>query len=63
MEMQKLLMAIILSSALVLIGIFAIFSCFRYLDSNDKPERILFMVMGIFCFIVSVMTFIGIMNS
>ena len=59
--MGKMIMAIVLASELIIVGIFVLFSAFHHCEKGE-PERILFCGLGVFTLSISVVVAIGIMN-
>ena len=58
--MSNILIATLLSGSVLILSAFAFFSAFRYMDRKDElPERIFFISLGVFAFIVAVIIFLG----
>lgn len=59
--MKNLLIAIFMSSTLLLLSAFTMFSAFRFMDrKEDLPERIFFIAISILCFLLTIIAFVGI---
>lgn len=54
--LQKILLVVILELIFLILLAFIIFSTFHYLDKDDKAEKIFFMILAGFCFIMMVIT-------
>lgn len=62
--MSKILVAVTISLTLLILAAFAFFSAFRYMNEKaDKPERILFVVLGTITILLSVVVCYGIMMT
>lgn len=58
---QKIMISIVLGIALLLLAMFAIFAAFHYCDESKHEKAFLIMV-GVFAFVVAVISTIGILN-
>ena len=62
--MSKILVAMTIFLTLLILAAFAFFSAFRYMnEKKDKPERILFVVLGTITTLLSVVVCYGIMMT
>ena len=61
--MHKVLISIVTCMALLLMSALCFFSAVRYLEKDEIPEKVFFVVCGIMCIAVAIITTIGIMSA
>lgn len=54
---------IVLELSLLLLSGFALFAAFRYLDKEDKPEKVFFCSIAGICLVVAIVAIKAIMNN